>query len=278
MALLNKGPKASIAYHSIFNFLLARAELKKWEIGPKGLGEITNYKLQITNRQNLKTRKIREKISHQKLKIARRAAKLLGKIPTVKMMAVTGALAMKNATAESDIDLMIITKANTLWLTRFFVYLLLRIKNYDIRKPKQKTQKNKLCLNIWIDETALEWEKKDRNIYTAHEIAQIMPLVNKDRTYKRFLRANKWILDYWPKAISDTTILRYNDIAKKKVRKHIISQYPNIIVSIIEKLAFKMQYLYMKPKITREVVTPHKALFHPRNWGKIVLDRLKVCL
>jgi len=194
------------------------------------------------------------------------------------MMAVTGALAMKNATAESDIDLMIITKANTLWLTRFFVYLLLRIKNYDIRKPKQKTQKNKLCLNIWIDETALEWEKKDRNIYTAHEIAQIMPLVNKDRTYKRFLQANKWILDYWPKAISDTTILRYNDIAKKKVRKHIISQYPNIIVSIIEKLAFKMQYLYMKPKITREVVTPHKALFHPRNWGKIVLDRLKVCL
>ena len=202
----------------------------------------------------------------------------MGKIPTVKMMAVTGALAMKNATAESDIDLMIITKANTLWLTRFFVYLLLRIKNYDIRKPKQKTQKNKLCLNIWIDETALEWEKKDRNIYTAHEIAQIMPLVNKDRTYKRFLQANKWILDYWPKAISDTTILRYNDIAKKKVRKHIISQYPNIIVSIIEKLAFKMQYLYMKPKITREVVTPHKALFHPRNWGKIVLDRLKVCL
>jgi len=273
MALLNRGSKASIAYHSIFNFPLARAELKKWEIGPKGLGEITNYKLQITNRQNLKTRKIREKISHQKLKIARRAAKLLGKIPTVKMMAVTGALAMKNATAESDIDLMIITKANTLWLTRFFVYLLLRIKNYDIRKPKQKTQKNKLCLNIWIDETALEWEKKDRNIYTAHEIAQIMPLVNKDRTYKRFLRANKWILDYWPKAVRMNNELRIMNYAKNPL--YVIL---NSLFALVNKVAFKMQYLYMKPKITREVVTPHKALFHPRNWGKIVLDRLKVCL
>ena len=30
----------------------------------------------------------------------------------------------------------------------------------------------------------------------------------------------------------------------------------------------------MKPKITREVVTPTRAIFHPNDWGKKVLTIL----
>ena len=44
------------------------------------------------------------------------------------------------------------------------------------------------------------------------------------------------------------------------------------ILTQLENLAFKFQYWYMKPKITRERVGRHYAFFHPRPTGKIVLD------
>lgn len=266
MALLNSGQKASIAYHNIFDYPLTEAELDKWEAGPLAL-KIKNQRVKI--KKNFDLRREREKSSEEKLLIAKKAAGLITKIPTVRLVAVTGALAMKNATAESDIDLMIITKANSLWLTRLVTLVILMILRIPFRRTSRRDERDKLCLNIWLDETALEWEKKDRNIYTAHEIAQIMPLVNKDDVYGRFLVKNKWILDYWPKAVKlpqDTRILGYKDIRNKKTR--------NILVSSIEYLAFCLQYVYMKSKITREVVTPHKALFHPNDWGKIVLKQL----
>jgi len=43
----------------------------------------------------------------------------------------------------------------------------------------------------------------------------------------------------------------------------------------LENLAFKFQYRYMKPKITRERVGRHYAFFHPRPTGKIILEEYK---
>ena len=54
---------------------------------------------------------------------------------------------------------------------------------------------------MWLDESDMVWQRKDRNIYTAHEIAQIVPLINKDKTYEKFLSHNRWILDFWPNAV-----------------------------------------------------------------------------
>lgn len=267
MALLNKSQKVAILYHRLFDYQLSPAELKKWEAGPATVGQFTIFNLQFTN----KFKKPNPKFSNKKLLIAKKAARLLAKIPTVKLVAITGALSMKNASSGSDIDLMIIAQANLLWTTRLLVYLVLRIMNYELRKPKEKKQGDKLCLNLWLDETALSWPKSDRNLYTAHEIAQTVPLVNKKRTYERFLAKNKWILDYWPKAVKLPQETRL--LGDKNARNNL---FWSILVSSLEYLCFHLQYLYMRPKITREVITSHKALFHPRDWGKVVLDRLKL--
>ena len=39
----------------------------------------------------------------------------------------------------------------------------------------------------------------------------------------------------------------------------------------LEYLAFRLQYWYMKRKITNEKVGRHSAFFHPRSTAKIVL-------
>jgi predicted nucleotidyltransferase len=263
---------ASVIYHDIFDYPLNTKEIIKWGVGKKGLSLFKKTK-EIINKdgyyflkgkENILYKKtLRERASEGKIKIAEKNASVLAKLPGIKGVFVTGALSMNNAEEESDIDLMIFTKKNYLWTTRLFTYLLLKIINISVRKPKEENQKDKLCLNIWLDESALSWNKKDRNIYSAHEIAQVIPIVNKDNIYQTFLQKNSWILDYWPNSV------RIEDVKNK-------SENNGNRVSLFENLSFWLQYKYMNNKITEEKVSLHKAIFHPRNWSKIVLDRLNI--
>lgn len=275
---LSDQEKAAIIYHNLFDFPLNFSDLIRWKVGA-GVTGIKNSKL-ISKRNGfyflegkvgvVYKRLLHKRISAKKILIANRAAKIISRIPSVKMIAITGSLAMENSNEESDIDLMIITKRNLLWTTRAFVYLLISLWGIKKRRPFDSDQKDKLCLNMWMDESDLSWTKKERNIYTAHEIAQIVPLVNKDNTYEKLLNINRWVLKYWPNAVSCKPLA----ISDQRLEKKLLANYYSLITSYFEKLAFKLQKIYMNKKVTRELVTPTRALFHPQDWGKVVLGRL----
>lgn len=182
------------------------------------------------------------------------------------MVAATGSLAMGNANDESDIDLMVVTKKGALWTTRLFAYLLIGLFGIPFRRFGRRDKRNKLCLNMWLDESDLVWPEKDRNIYTSHEIAQIVPLVNKDKTYEKFLSKNKWVLDFWPNSVKIEKLT--NKMVNGKLENRKFTQ------GVLEKVCYRLQYQYMKTKITREVITSTRALFHPQDWGNVVLFRL----
>jgi len=267
---LGKSETASILYHDIFDYPLNAKEIIKWRVGERGLSlfkktqEVINKDglYFLKGKENLLCKKaLRERASDRKIEIAKKNAFILAKIPTVKGVFITGTLAMNNAEEKSDIDLMILTKRNCLWTTRLITYLVLRIMNYGVRKPGDINQKDKLCLNIWLDESALSWDKKDRNIYSAHEIAQVNPIVDKKNIYQRFLQKNRWILDYWPNSV------RIED-TKYKIKGNVKTN------NLLERISFWIQYKYMAKRITKEKIGLHKAIFHPRNWGKVVLKRL----
>jgi len=269
--LLAKEELISLFYHDIFEYPLGMGELVKWSVGRKALAN--NYSTEVSagsglfylrGREGIVLKRLmRKRISTRKLAIAKEAAKVFSLIPTVKLLGVTGALSMDNASDESDIDLLVVTKKSTLWMTRFLAYFLLKVFHFALRKPKDKVQKDKLCLNMWMDESDLLWEGDGRNIYAAHEIAQVKPLINKGGTYELFVAKNNWIQDYWPNAVR---VIKPTKESKKK-------DIPSIF-KFFEKIAFNMQYFYMRRKITREVVTPTRALFHPVDWSEFVLQKL----
>jgi D-beta-D-heptose 7-phosphate kinase/D-beta-D-heptose 1-phosphate adenosyltransferase len=170
-----------------------------------------------------------------------------------------------NSNKNSDIDLMIVTKKGTLWTTRLLCYYSLITNHYPLRRPKLRKEKDMLCINLWLDESDMMWNKADRNIYTAHEIAQVVPLVNKNKIYEKFLWLNRWILNFWPFAVKIGN-WKFNDKW----------QMPNEKSGFLEKICYQLQLNYMKSKITREMVSSTRAIFHPNDWGKVVMEKLKM--
>lgn len=270
---LSSFEKAAVYYHNIFDYPLNLPDLIKWKVGLNGIKSFKNlsrvnivkkngfYFLQ--GREGLTYKRVsRERVSKNKKKTAKMVAEILSFIPGIKMIAITGSLAMNNSSEESDIDLMIVTSNNSLWKVRPVVYSLTFLFGFKRRIPMSSIQKDRLCFNLWLEESTLLWPKKDRNIYTAHEIAQIEPIINKGKTYEKFLFKNKWILDYWPEAVKIEKVKE--EEINSKVKKP----------DLLEKIAFSIQYSYMKNKISREVVKYNKALFHPKDIGKAVVIKL----
>jgi D-beta-D-heptose 7-phosphate kinase/D-beta-D-heptose 1-phosphate adenosyltransferase len=266
--VISPGAASSIVYHDIFDYPLTLTELIKWEAGVTfapdiAIGSKNGYFFIASKEGQVLKRLMRKRISARKYEIAKRAGSLLGIIPWIRLVGITGALAMENADEAADIDLLIITRRGTLWLSRLLALFILMAVGFPTRRFGQKDQKDKLCLNMWLDESDIAWPAKDRNPYTAHEIAQIVPLVNKKKTFESFIFANRWLKGFWPNAVM------VNTKTKLKTKK------PNAVIQFLEALAYLAQLKYMNSKITREVVTPTRAIFHPHDWGVLVRTRLE---
>lgn len=256
-------------YHDIFKFPLKRFELGKWQPGKKVKLKVGRPKVEFIGdyfvlsgkKYFIKERLDREVASRKKLKTLAQAKQILEKNNNILMVAITGSLAMAAASENSDIDLMVIVKKGKLWSTRLNVLLFLMKHKIVTRRADDKEERDKLCLNIWLDERDLEIISK--NPYTAHELAQIVPVINRGDTYEKLIAANKWILDYWP---NSTTIKNYQPES---------GGYGFMLLSfVVEKAAYFLQIIYMNRKRTREVVTPTRAFFHPTDWSVKVKNEL----
>ena len=259
----------SLIYHHYFEYPLTTLELIKWQPGKKvsefnifnnvNYDYVNGFYFLKSNKALISSKILRKRNSIKKLQIAREVAKQLKRIPFVKLVAVTGSLSMFNAKRESDIDLMVVTRKGRLWTTRFLSLLYLIINGFALRRWGDKNEENKICINMWIDETNLTWPKGNRNFYTAHEIAQIIPLFDRDKTYQLFLSKNEWLKEYWP-----------NSIKIKKNKKNKKYTKTNVFEKTFETFIFNLQKFYMKNKRTREVVNSKIAIFHPIDRSKEV--------
>ncbi len=200
-----------------------------------------------------------EKVAVKKIKIAQNVVNLLSKIPSVEFIGLSGKLAMRYADKDDDIDLLIIVQKDTLWITRIIILTLLYILGHK-RSPFDKDVSNKICVNMIIDNDNLALPFNERDLFSAHEIAQIKPLFSKNNCYSRFIKKNIWVKFYLPNSIGES-LLSFNDQIKLSKMGKILSLFNN--------LTMKFQLWYMRNKRTNEVVRKGYVRFHPRdarNW------------
>lgn len=242
----------TIAYFAKYDYPLTPSELWFWQHG-SSFSKLKIEKLFTKLRiENWKLRKQREVYSRKKWAIAKRMGNQLKLFPTITAVLVTGALAMNNCPQGDDIDFMIVTYPNTLWITRFFVNLFL---NSLRRHPGDKNAPNKICPNLWLDIRNLKLEI--RNLRVAHEILQAKVLWDRTGVHAQFLHANSWVKKYLPIAYKYLSPGPSPVTGEGNARGEVFWKFQNLIFFVI-------QYLYMKPKMTSERIGPGFAFFHPK--------------
>ncbi|CAN5391877.1 hypothetical protein BH10BAC2_BH10BAC2_47890 [soil metagenome] len=147
---------------------------------------------QLKHDDSLTSERIKaNKLAEAQLVKAKKIAAFLAWFPYIKGIAVSGSLSKKIATKESDYDFFIITAYNRLWLCRFIFSLFIKAAALlGLRKY--------FCLNYVIDESYLE--VKEKNIFTATEIATLMPMYG-GTLFTSFFAANNWIYDFFPNRV-----------------------------------------------------------------------------
>lgn len=260
----------TLVYADIFDYPLIKEEIWRFFICEKPVSQKELEKFLVSfdsshgfyylkKREHIiSKRKIKEKESQKKLQIAKRIASLLGFIPSVLLIGVSGNLSMKNAEKKDDIDIFVITKSGTLWGTRLLLVLFLKILGKH-RGKQDRHVENKICINMLIDETAMAIPSYRRNLYTAHEVVQMKPIFERHNMYNKFIAANAWVRKFLPNTLEMKKV-RYED---RKVNN----------IFLLEWIAKKVQLWYMKKNITTEVVSDTILAFHPMDYTGVVLRK-----
>lgn len=263
-----KAVEKTITYSAYFYFPLSPQEIYFWLISsqPVPLSSIKKY-LPVLSKIDTKTRKTLLKNSKEKEKKALQFVKIARKLPWIRLIALTGSVAINNSKTDDDLDLLIITSAHTLWLVRPLILILLSTQ-FSRRHPNDDSSNTSdaFCPNLWLDTLSLSVPTNRRNIYTAHEVLQIKPLYNKKHAYQNFLSSNSWVGDYLANA--------YQILSNGKSYKDKPSISTFFLIPL-NYLMYFLQYIYMLPKKTIEAVSYHSAYFHKNDLSNTLTNHLK---
>jgi hypothetical protein len=260
-------------YSSYFDYPLYPEELLKWLVTPEKirLSEIPPLLIKKISLSDIHKRKLRQSSSEKKKNYSKQKLDLLRFFPFINFVGITGSVSVDNADKNDDIDIFIITSPHTLWVVRPFVLFYLEILGIRRRKKsKSSNVKNLICPNLWLDANNLIIGKERRNLFTAHEVLQVFPLVNKNLTFEKFISKNNWVKKYLANAYHSSLQVPYSSHGNL-----IISNIIYFILAPLNLIFFALQYLFMLPHRKGEEIGLGKAFFHDPNFQKKLLISLR---
>lgn len=220
----------------------------------------------------------RQKIADQKWKKAKKIIRWLQIIPYLRMIAISGSLALNNTRKESDFDLLIVVRDKRIWLTRFLITLMVQLMSK--RRHKSFT-KDRICLNHYITDKYLEI--KFMSLYNAQTYAHMIPVLEIQKgIYKKFQKNNSWAKNYlasWPELN-----IRHNKSIKANFLLRGIAKIGETCLdgkvgNLLEKFVKKIQEpLIQKNPLThkkggRVTVDDTQLEFHPNSPERKILDK-----
>ncbi len=201
-----------VCYRNVFNAPVSMKSLKLWlgitnvnhedfdnsisELVEEGLIIKKDDYLAITDKEELINRQLeKNNLAAYLIREGKSVLSLLGKLPMIRFIGISGSLAASNPVKDTkgvnkgkvDLDVFIITSKNSLWL-----FILIERLYTNVRRLIKGSFF--YDFNYVTDESFLEVYNK--NFYTATEIVNVIPIVNKG-IYKDFLARNHWYTNYY---------------------------------------------------------------------------------
>ncbi len=205
LSILETAVLEAVVYSDVFDYPLTPAEIWHWlpieatltqveevlengRLVPDVLSKVPPY-VTLQEREHLAGIRERRQTSSATLRgTAEGYSRLISRLPFVRMVALTGSLAVQNAERDSDIDYLIVTGPGRVWLTRAMTMIVVRIA---------AVQGVTLCPNYLLSEAALALP--ERNLYTARELLQMVP-AGPTSAYAKMMAENVWCHDQLPNA------------------------------------------------------------------------------
>lgn len=198
----------TVLYADVFNFPLTSAEIHHFLMHhePLEYKEVVfalqnspflrtvlaherEYFFRASRPELLALRLERESASAKLWPKAQHYATWLARLPFVRMVALTGALAMHNVSGDDDdLDYLVITMKGRVWLARAFMIMLVRFA---------RLRGVEICPNYVLAENKLE--QTHRDIFMAHEVTQMVPFFGQ-KLYQQFRACNMWSASFLPNA------------------------------------------------------------------------------
>jgi len=248
MSILN-AIKRTVKYSQRFGGQLTKDQLFKRLIGNKVYTrkEISNFQFPISNKKN--------KYLKEKIKKAEELANKISKnFEDILFLGITGSVAADYPKKNDDVDIIIITKVNKLWITRLKLRFFIMINKIPHRKFGKKEKKDDFCFNLWLDEKTLKIKKGRQNLRNAMDLILIKPLINKNKIYERFIFTNDWAKKWVATGYSEL-VNRSSMIDSRKNKDIFLDR-------IVNWLVFWPQFWYMKKKVKNEKIGLNEAFFH----------------
>ncbi|HYF61657.1 MAG TPA: hypothetical protein VD886_02520 [Herpetosiphonaceae bacterium] len=196
----------TVAYADVFDYPLTSGEIHRYLAGVAAAPAVVEAALRqghlvagtlaqsgpyvmLPGREAIvETRRRRAAVAERMWPAAVFYGRMIGRLPFVRMVAVTGALAVSNVDPGADIDYLVITEPGRLWLCRAIIIGLVRLA---------ARRGHILCPNYLLSERALALGQ--RSLYGAHELMQMVPITGVP-CYNRMRRANPWADELLPNA------------------------------------------------------------------------------
>lgn len=192
-----------LAYSDIFEYPLRLKELHRYLPMQADIEQLSDALNALSGRVGKKKdcyflvgreeivdiRNQREVRSRSLLPRAMKYGRVLGFLPFIRMVALTGSLAVMNISKTADFDYMLVTVPGRVWTARASALAFGRLT---------RLQGHTLCPNLIVSETALEWPLHD--LYSARELCQ-MVLIKGDDVYSKLMKANQWVKLFLPNCV-----------------------------------------------------------------------------
>jgi hypothetical protein len=180
----------------------------------------------LRGRKDLAERRIQsDKDSAVKFEIAEKVSRWLRFVPFVRMIAITGTLAMKNCEKSSDVDFFVALEKGRIFTGRFLVTATVHFMG---KRRHGKKTRNRICLNYFTTTENLEIHRKD--LFAANEYSFVYPVFGYD-IFQKFCKSNfGWIKKIKPNwEIPDIVPARYFVDVRRLQRK--VQRFPESLIN-----------------------------------------------
>lgn len=294
---LQKNILTTIAYYDVMDYPMTAFELHKYLTKISGDGaeysllgiinELESDSLRriveeyngfyfLKNKKELVNQRLeKNKIANNKIKILLKTAKWLRFVPFVRMIAITGSLAMKNTDNDSDLDILIVLKQGKIFTGRILVTLVAHLLGK--RRYADKI-KDRICLNHFLSDKSFTTSLQD--MFSASEYSFILPIFGW-HNFQEFQKNNDWLKKYKPNfGLDEIPNLKF---IKETAFSQRVRQLGEMILKFdfIENTLKKWQLKrIMKDPRTHQdgsmvSATDEALIFLPKPQGPVIFEKFK---